>query len=148
MEQMYYLNSAAINSLALQQMALQQQLIETQQQLIESQKQVISLQRKLDKKTPKNPKDKDVFWHIASHGMMSVEAATSKDLATVRRFEEWNVRFTERHIKPYVSPKVFSECVNQMTRGLPEHIAALEIREEMRVPDNGHVPKVKITPIR
>jgi hypothetical protein len=44
--------------------AVQQQLIETQQELIKAQKEIISLQKQIKKQTPKNPKDKDIFWHF------------------------------------------------------------------------------------
>src|SRR5262249_44336392 len=134
-------------ALMLHQAVLQQQVIESQQQLIAAQKQVIALQKKLQKKTPKNPRDAQVYWHIASGGIMSTEAANSKDLATVRKFQEWNENFAEKFVKPYVSPKVYAECVNQMTRGLPERIAGLETQKELRIADNGHKPKVNVTPI-
>src|SRR5258708_39822518 len=133
MEQMHYVSNATLNALLLQLASTQKQLIDTQQELIKSQKRVVRLQNKLIKTTPKDPKDEDVFWHIASSGQMSLEAANSKDLATVRKCEEWNIKFAEKHIKPHVSQNVFSECVNQMTRGLPERIATLETQEQLHL---------------
>lgn len=118
--------------------ALQQQLIETQQELLKAQKQIISLHKKLDRKTPKNPKDKDVFWHLVSDGLLSTDAANSDDLVTLRQFYEWNVNFAKKHIRPYVNPKVYGECLNQMTRGLGQRIAELQTKEELRIRDNGH----------
>lgn len=137
---MCYVSNTAISLIMLQQMALQQQLIDTQQQLVESQKQVVALQKKLDRKKPKTPKDEDVFWHIASGGMLSTEAANSQDLITVRKFQEWNIKFAEKYIKPYVDPKVYSECVTQMTRGLPERAASLQTRNELLFMQVGELP--------
>jgi hypothetical protein len=112
--------------------SLQQQLIETQQKLIATQKQVIKLQKRIDKLTPKNLKDEDIFWHIASGGIMSDEAANSSDITMLRGFESWLNNFAKKYIKPYVNPKVYSECVNQMTRGLPTRIADLQTRDDIR----------------
>lgn len=148
MEQMYHISHATMNALLLQLASTQKRLIDTQQELMKSQKRVISLHKKLEKKVPLNPRDENAFWHIASGGMMSFEAANSKDLATVRKFEEWNIQFAEKYIKPYVSPKVFSECVNQMTRGLPERIATLETQEELRLLNNGHKSKTPASSVR
>ncbi len=112
--------------------ALQQELVETQRELLKTQKQVIALQKKLEKKMPKNPKDKDIFWHLASDGVRSIEAANSDDLLTLKQFYEWNLNFARKHIRPYVNPKVFGECLNQMTRGLGERISALETKQELQ----------------
>src|SRR5687767_13121860 len=92
-----------------------------QQQLIEAQRKIIELQERIDAMTPKNPPDEEVFWHIASN-TMSDEAANSDDVAVVRKFRQWHVDFAKKHLKPYVSPKVYGECLNQMTRGLSERI--------------------------
>ncbi len=123
-----------LTTLLLQQNALQQQLIETQRQLIETQKQLVAAQKKMDKMTPKMPRSKDVFWHIASGGMMSEEAANSDDLATVRKFSNWIVAFAEKHIKPYVHQKVFIECSHQMLRGTAERIAELQTEIDLTTP--------------
>src|SRR5258708_30857945 len=106
MEKMYQVNQATLNALLLQLASTQKQLIDTQQELVESQKREIRLHKKLERKAPINPRDENAFWHISSGGMMSLEAANSKDLATVRKFEEWNIQFAEKYVKPYVSPKV------------------------------------------
>ena len=110
-----------LNSMLAHQSELQKQLIEAQQKIIE-------LQQTIQNMTPKNPPDEEVFWHIAS-GMMSDEAANSENLATVRRFQQWNVVFAKKYVKPYVSPLVFGECLNQMTRGLSKQIGKLEARK-------------------
>jgi hypothetical protein len=128
--------------------SLQQQLIETQQELLKAQKQIISLQKKLDKKSPPNPKDKDVFWHLMSDGVLSTEAAKSDDLVTLKQFYDWNVKFARNHIRPYVNPKVYGECLNQMTRGLGERISALETQEELRLRNGGQPSKVQIGSVR
>jgi hypothetical protein len=129
-------------------LSLQQQLIETQRELLKAQKQIISLQKKLDKKVPKNPKDKDVFWHLVSDGLLSNETAKSGDLVTLKQFYDWLVKFAKKHIRPYVNPKVYGECLNQMTRGLGERISALETQEELGSRNNGHTSKAKITRIQ
>ena len=103
-----------------------------QQQIIDLQAQVIALQQQIDAMTPKNPPDSEVIWHIASGGMKSQEAAESTDAAVVRRFLKWNQEMAVKHIKPYVNPKVFMECLNQMTRGLPSRVAELETRDAFR----------------
>lgn len=127
---------------------LQQQLIETQQELLKAQKQIIALQRKLDKKTPKTPKDTDVFWHLVSDGVLSTEAANSDDLLTLMQFYEWIVNFAKKHIRPYVNPKVYGECLNQMTRGLNLRIAMLETKEELRLRTNGHSRNLNVSSVR
>lgn len=131
-------NAKLVKSLK-RQIALQQQLIDAQQKIIE-------LQQELSEKTPANPDDNDVFWHIASGGIMSQEAATSDDLAVVRQFQQWNIDFAKKYIKPYVNPKVFSECLNQMTRGLNERIAEIERKkaEEKMPAGDGQVIKLAI----
>lgn len=114
-------------------MNLQQQLIEAQSELASAQKQVIALQKKIDKMTPKNIPDAEIFWYMAS-GMYSNDAAQSDDPAVVKRLLDWNTAFAKKHIKPYVNPKVFGECLNQMTRGLTERLSELEgkaLRAEM-----------------
>jgi len=155
MTEMYYLNGATVNSLMLEKMALQQELIETQQKLIEAQhqavkaqKQALSLQRRLNKTIPKNPKDEDVFWHIASNGIRSLEAAQSDDLSEVQALGNWIDKFGAKYVKPYISPKVYIEVHNQMSRGLPERIAALRTKAELESRNNGHTKKITITPIR
>lgn len=104
---------------------LQMQLINAQQSLIDSQQQVIALKDRIEAMTPITPDDEDAFWHIHAD-MSSSETARSTDLATVRRFQTWLIHFAEQHLRPYVNPKVYGETLNQMTRGLPEHIAELE----------------------
>jgi hypothetical protein len=123
MKRFYYLPFEMIYAWLFRQSALQQELIEAQQQIIE-------LQKKIDKLTPKNPSDKQTYWHISS-GMLSDEAANSDDIVTVRKFQKWNINFAKKYIKPYVSPKVFAECLNQMTRGLPERIGELETKKAL-----------------
>lgn len=103
-----------------------------QQQLIEAQQKIIELHNRIDKMTPKHASDDEIIWHVASNGMMSDEAANSDDLATVKRFRDWNVSFAKKHIKPYVNPTVYGECLNQMTRGLATRIAELESKEDVK----------------
>jgi hypothetical protein len=102
-----------------------------QQQLVESQRKIIELQQRIDEMMPKNAPDQEISWHIASNGIMSEEAASSEDIATVRKFKDWNVGFAQKHIKPYVNPQVYGECLNQMTRGLSTRIAELETRQRI-----------------
>lgn len=123
MKNLHYITTKAIFSMILQQMTLQQQLIDAQQKIVE-------LQKRIDDMTPKTPSDQEVFWHIASKGTLSLEAANSDDITTVRKFRDWNVEFAKRFVQPYVDPNVFSECVNQMTRGLSERIVQLEKKSE------------------
>ncbi|MEP7290063.1 MAG: hypothetical protein ABI947_30310 [Chloroflexota bacterium] len=128
--------------------AVQQQLIQTQQDLLKAQKQIISLQKQLNKQTPKNPRDKDIFWHLASDGLLSTEAANSGDLITLKQFYEWNVNFAKKYIRPYVNPKVYGECLNQMTRGLAARISALETQAELGLRGNGHSRNGNSTSVR
>ena len=102
-----------------------------QQQLVEAQRKVIELQARIDAMTPKNAPWSEILWHVAS-GMYSLDAATSNDLATVIRFRDWLNEFAKAHIKPYVNPTVFGECLTQMTRGLSDQIAKLEMQKLMR----------------
>lgn len=140
-----YMTTTAMFAMLFQQMALQQQLIEAQQQLadtrkevVKAQRQTIALQKKLDKRTPKTPDDEEVFWHLAG-GMMSLDAANSNDLATLRKFEAWLVDFGRAQIKPYVHHKAYTECSNQMTRGLTERIAELQTLEELGLTGIGKI---------
>lgn len=148
MQQYYYVKSNAMSVLMLQQIALQRELIEMQRQLIAAQKEALALHKKLDKKTPENPDDSEVFWHIASGGILSTEAANSKDLALVRKFQEWNEAFAKKHVKPYVNPKVYNECLNQMTRGLPERIAALQTKADLAILEGNKSPSGSLALVR
>lgn len=94
--------------------------------------------------TPKEPKDKDVIWHLHSEGLTSMEAANSKDLDTLRYFQNWIIAFANKHIKPYVHPKVYSECLNQMTRGLPERIAKQQTLKDFAVISGNQEPNIEI----
>ncbi|MEO0599417.1 MAG: hypothetical protein AAF126_25115, partial [Chloroflexota bacterium] len=51
---------------------------------------------------------------------------------TVRKFLDWNYEMAKKHVKPYVNPKVYGEVLNQMTRGLPEHLSKLQTHEEIK----------------
>ncbi|GEM_PF-1890134 len=126
MRQMIYMSITALSKMLLRQSALQQQVIELQQQ-------VIVLQRQVNAMTPKNAPDEKIFWHLASDGILSEEAAHSNDVQVLRRFQQWNTAFAKKFIKPYVNPKVFGECLNQMTRGLSTRIGELE-REQISAP--------------
>lgn len=119
MTDVIFLNAKTLLSMTLQQAALQQQIIEAQQKIIELQQQVAAL-------TPKDPTDKEAFWHVHSGGVMSDEAANSTDVEMVKKFQKWNTDFAKKYIKPYVSHKVYGECLNQMTRGLSQRISELE----------------------
>jgi len=121
MTQILYMKSEMLIAFLFYQTMLQQQLIETQQKVIE-------LQQQIDDMTPKAIVEKDDFWHITSGGILSEEAANSEDVAIVRKFKDWNVTFAQKHIKPYVNPQVYSETLNQMTRGLPTRLAELETK--------------------
>lgn len=123
MRNLHYITTRALLSVFIQQMVLQQQLLEAQQQIIE-------LQKRIDSLTPKNAPDAEIHWHIVSNGITSLDAANSEDLATLRKFLKWNLEFARKHIRPYVNPDVYGECVNQMTRGLAERIALLETKKE------------------
>lgn len=122
MSKLYHLKPEVIIAFLFYQTMLQQQLIEAQRQIIE-------LQKRIDEMTPANPPDKEIFWHIHSGGMFSDEAAASDDVDVLQRFMDWNVSFAREHIKPYVNPKVYGECLNQMTRGLSERIASLQAQK-------------------
>jgi hypothetical protein len=111
---------------------LQQQLMAVQQQLIETQQKVIALQQQIDDMRPKAISEKEEFWHLVSNGIMSDEAANSDDLRLVRKFRDWNMDFAKKHVKPYVNQQVYSEVVNQMTRGLSTRIAELETKSSKR----------------
>ena len=125
MKNLQLITQNAIIAMVMQQMIVQQQLLEAQQKIIE-------LQQRIDQLTPKNPSDKEVFWHVASEGVLSNEAANSNNVKEVKRFLDWNVQFAQKFVKPYVSPTVYSECLNQMTRGLPERIAKLETQSSSK----------------
>lgn len=127
-----------------QQIALQQLVIEQQQQLIKTQQELIKAHRRIDKMTPKEPKDKDAIWHLNDKGLTSMEAANSKDLETLRYFQEWIIEFANKYIKPFVHPKVYSECLNQMTRGLPERIARQQTLMDFAVITGAQEPSIEI----
>ena len=114
---------------------MQQQMIETQQKMIDMQQKVITLQQQIDEMRPKAISEQEVFWHLASNGVMSEDAAKSEDIRLVRKFHQWNVDFAKKHIKPYVNPQVYGEALNQMTRGLPTRMAELETKSSKRAPD-------------
>lgn len=117
--------------------ALQQQLIDAQQKLLEAQREIISLQKIVRKMTPKHVKDTDVFWHLNSDGVSSLAAANSDDLLTVNQFQKWITDFAKKQIKPYVNPKVYGECLSQMTRGLPERSATLQTKAQLQAINSG-----------
>jgi hypothetical protein len=119
MRNVQFITTQMLINLLLQQMVLMQKLSEAQEK-------IIHLQDYIADKTPETPADEDVFWHVYSKGIMSTEAAESSDVALLRRFLAWNLNFAEKYLQPYVDPLVYSEAVNQMTRGLPERIAELE----------------------
>ena len=131
MSALYHHYTRMMLGVVMNQLILQQELIEAQRQLAAAQREVLRLERALKKKSPKNPPDKQTFWHLAS-GMFSTEAANSDDLKTVEQFSQWLELFARKNIKPYVNPKVYGECLNQMRRGIPERLAELETREEFR----------------
>jgi len=114
---------------------LQQQLMNMQQQVIDMQQKVIALQQQIDEMRPKAVSEQDVFWHLTSNGVMSEDAAKSDDIHLVKKFQQWNVDFAKKHIKPYVNPQVYGEALNQMTRGLPTRIAELETKSSKRTVD-------------
>lgn len=115
-------------------MSAQQQLVETQQQLVTAQQRIIGLQQQIDEMRPKPISEQKEFWHLVS-GTMSEDAAKSDDIRLVRRFRDWNMDFAEKHVKPYVNQQVYSEVVNQMTRGLSKRIAELESKGLTRTHD-------------
>lgn len=130
MNNLHYMTSKTLVSWMLNQLTLQQQLVDTQAELLAAQKQIIALQKRIDKMTPKNAPDKEVLWHVHS-GMFSKEAAGSDDLETVEGFLKWINGFSRKHLRPYIDPKVYMECLGQMTRGLPERIAELKTRQDI-----------------
>lgn len=137
MRTLQYMTTQAILGLIFNQLALQQELIETQRLLADSLRENVALQKRLEKKTPKTPPDKKVFWHIAS-GTLSMEAATSENLTTVEAFNDWINKFARQNIRPYVDPKVYGACLGHMTRGLPEQIAKLQTRAEHQAMADKH----------
>lgn len=122
MKNVHFITTKALLTMYFQQISLQAQLLEAQQKVIE-------LQARIDEMTPPNPPDDEVYWHISS-GMLSTEAANSNNIVTLKKFRQWNINFANRNILPYVSPKVYGECLNQMTRGLSEKIATLETKAD------------------
>jgi len=125
---------------------MQQKLMDMQQQVIAMQQKVIVLQQQIDDMRPKAISEQEEFWHLVSKGIMSEEAANSDDLRLVRKFYDWNMAFANKHIKPYVNPQVYSETVNQMTRGLPKRMAELETKSQKRTherdqPETHKAPK-------
>lgn len=100
-----------------------------QVEMVRLQEEVIALQKRIDEMTPKMVDSKDVLWHVAT-GTQAKDAAASEDPAVVERLLKWNEAFAVKHIKPYVNPKVFMECLHQMTRGLPERVVHLKEKRE------------------
>jgi hypothetical protein len=109
------------------QIELQAQVIQKQQELIKAQQEIIELQKRVDAMTPKVVADEEIFWHTHS-GMPSLEAANSDDIEVVSKYHQWLTEFAQKHLKPYVNPKVFGEALNQMTRGLTQRIVDLEMK--------------------
>ncbi|HEX2906036.1 MAG TPA: hypothetical protein VHO69_04205 [Phototrophicaceae bacterium] len=105
-------------------MLLQQTAL--QQEVIEAQREIIKLREQVAASVPAEP-GKDVHWHVAS-GKMSDEAAEADDLETVRTFYRWLLDFGKKYVQPYVHSKVYTEVINQMTRGLSRRIAELEVQ--------------------
>ena len=105
--------------------AAQCKLIETQQKVIELQEQVRAM-------TPTLP-DEDVQWHTYSGGLISEESAKSKDPEMVREFYNWILAFGKKYVQPFVSPKVYMEVMNQMTRGLTGRLAEIETVEKLGI---------------
>ena len=124
MTKIHYTSEQMLSAMYIQQMVLQAQLIEAQQKIIALQEEIATLK-------PDTPKDEDVFWHIHSGGIFSKDAAESEDYLLVKKFRDWNIDLAKKHVKPYVNPKVYGEVLNQMTRGLPEHLSKLQTREEI-----------------
>lgn len=120
MSGLYDATNKALMVMLLKQMALQMQVIELQQQVIE-------LQQRIDEMTPKAVPS-DALWHIKT-GTQSPDVSKITDLALLEKFRDWNYEFGERHIKPYVNPKAYMECLHQMTRGIPLRIAELQMRD-------------------
>lgn len=132
MKTLRFMTTKALLAMDMHQMTVQQQLAEAQQQLVEAQQKIIALQQQVLDMSPKNVPDEEVMWHIHSKGILSSQAANSDNLDEVRRFRDWNVKFAKKHIKPYVNPTVYSECLNQMTRGLAERIGDLTSERDMQ----------------
>jgi tRNA nucleotidyltransferase/poly(A) polymerase len=107
------------------------QILELQQQLIAAQQETLALQKKLAHLSPPTPEE-DAHWHLVSGGVMSEEAARSNDLEMVTTFYEWLLRFGKKYVQPYVHPKVYGEIINQMTRGVTSHMAALQVEAETK----------------
>jgi hypothetical protein len=111
-------------------LALYTQQMTLQAQLIDAQREIIALQEKIIQSKPETPPDDEVFWHLASDGVLSTEAAQSDDVDVVKKLMEWNYSLAEKHVKPHVDPKVYIEVVNQMTRGLSNRVSALQTTQE------------------
>jgi len=139
MKQFYNVFLRLLTVLMFERLEMQEQLIEMQQQLIETQQELNTVRKQLAKVTPKNPRDKEVIWHIFS-GKFSEEAANSADLETVQQYRDWITNtLGKKYIKPYVNSKVYMECLNQMTRGLPQRIAELQTHKDLSVPVAGNI---------
>jgi hypothetical protein len=132
MTNLRFTTTKAVVGMYMSQMVLQQQLAEAQQQLVAAQQKIIALQQQVLDMTPKNVPDEEIIWHIHAKGILSSQAANSDNPDEVRRFRDWNVQFAKKHIKPYVNPAVFNECLNQMTRGLAERIADLTSERDIQ----------------
>lgn len=132
MTNLMYMKPEVLFAWLFYQSMLQQQLMNMQQQVIDMQQKVIELQQQIDDMRPKPISEQEVFWHLVSNGVMSEDAANSDDIRLVRKFYDWNMDFAKKHIKPYVNPQVYSEALNQMTRGLPARMARLETKSSKR----------------
>lgn len=122
MANIHYMTTAALLHWMMTRMTLQAEVMRLQEE-------VIALQRRIDEMTPKLVDSKEVLWHVAT-GMQAKDAAVSEDPAVVERLLKWNQAFAAKHIKPYVNPKVYMECLHQMTRGLPERVVHLKANRE------------------
>ncbi|MDX1991951.1 MAG: hypothetical protein SF029_06165 [bacterium] len=106
-------------------------VVELQRQLIAAQQEALAQQKKLAHLTPPTPEE-DAHWHLVSGGVMSEDAAKSNDLETVTTFYQWLLAFGKKYVQPYVHPKVYGEIINQMTRGVTSHMAALQVEADTK----------------
>lgn len=97
-----------------------------QQQLIEVQQENIKLRKQIDEQTPKTPPVEEIRWHMASKGESIEDTLTSTDIETIRTFYEWLIQFGNKHLKPYLNYRVYSEVMNLLTHAATQRLAELE----------------------
>lgn len=119
MKQKASFETGLLLGMLLNQNALQQQLIEVQQENIR-------LRKQIEEQTPRTPPVEEIRWHMVSKGASIDDALSSEDVAVVRMFYEWLLGFGNKHLKPYLNYRVYSELMNLLTHSATRRLADLE----------------------